>query len=395
MKSADERARQSEVIPSEPWAHWVDDSCRAIVDGGRWRSLRAFDAAGPRGRLLTNKGTPAHEVVSFASNDYLGLTQHPAVKAAAIEATERWGTGSGSARLVVGSRPIHHELETALAAWRTTEAALIFPTGFSANLSVLATFGGPDVRIFSDELNHASIIDGTRLARAEVAIYRHRDLDHLSSLLETARSDSVGRTIIVTDSVFSMDGDLAPLDEIVSLAANYQSLLVVDEAHDLLSPPRDFGACATLRVGTMSKALGSLGGFVAGPQQFIDLLINAARPFIFTTAPTPGDTAAAIAAVRIVSSTEGDKLRATLRSHIEQVAPGHPSPVIPIVIGDEHEAVAASASLLDRGLLVPAIRPPTVPVGTSRLRVALSAAHTAEQIRDLIDGLNQLASSPR
>ena len=370
------------------WTEWVEGRCNDIDQAGQWRSLRRFDAAGPEG-CLEQHGVGAR-VVSFACNDYLGLTQHPAVKAAAVAAIDQWGTGSGAARLVVGSRPVHHDLEDALAAWRGTEAALLFPTGFAANLSALTVFGGPGVRILSDELNHASIIDGTRLARGEVAVYRHADPDHLAALLDEARADGVRRTIITTDTVFSMDGDLAPLDAIGELARRHGALLVLDEAHAVLGPKPDLDGVDALCVGTLSKTFGSLGGFVAGPRRFIDLLVNTARPFIFTTASTPADTAAALAALAIVQSTEGDELRSRLRSHIERVAPGHPSPVIPVVVGDERDAMALSAALLERGLLVPAIRPPTVPAGTSRLRIALSAAHRPAQVDALAVALADL-----
>jgi 8-amino-7-oxononanoate synthase len=375
--------------PSD-WSSWADATAASIEGAGRWRTIRSFDAAGPEGVLIDAEHPEGRSVVSFASNDYLGLTQHPAVRAAAIEAVERWGTGAGSARLVVGSRPVHHDLEQALAEWRRTETALLFPTGFAANLSALTVFGGPGVRILSDELNHASIIDGCRMARAETAVYHHGDAGHLAALLQQAESDGVTRTIVVSDTVFSMDGDVAPLDAIAELAAAHRSLLILDEAHAVLGPFPEFDGLDVLRVGTLSKALGSLGGFVAGPRRFLDLLVNLARPFIFTTGTTPADAAAALAAVRVVCSGEGDALRARLRGHIERIAPGHPSPVIPVVIGDEREAVALSGRLADQGLLVPAIRPPTVPVGTSRLRVALSAAHTSAQIEQLATALAEL-----
>ena len=358
-----------------------------IAEAGRWRTVRSFDAHGPEGVLVDVEHPEGRALVSFASNDYLGLTQHPAVKAAAIEAVERWGTGAGSARLVVGSRPVHHDLEEALAAWRGTEAALVFPTGFAANLSVMAVFGGPGVRILSDELNHASIIDGCRMARAETEVYRHGDADHLADGLARARADGVRRTIVVTDTVFSMDGDVAPLEAIADLARRHGSLLVLDEAHAVLGPDPDLDGLDALRVGTLSKALGSLGGFAAGPRRALDLLVNLARPFIFTTGSTPADSAAALAAVEIVRSAEGDRLRTRLRGHVERLAPGHPSPVIPVLVGDDREAVALADRLADQGLLVPAIRPPTVPVGTSRLRVALSAAHTTAQIELLAEAL--------
>lgn len=367
------------------WREAVEEECALIAAAGQWREVRSFDAAGPSGRLAD--GT---EVVSFASNDYLGLSQHPAVKAAAHDAIERWGTGSGAARLIVGSRPIHHDLEAELASWKDCDAALVFPTGFAANLGVLATFGSPSCRIFSDELNHASIIDGARLARADVSVYRHADMDDLEAQLRD-RGDR--RAIVVSDLVFSMDGDLAPIDALVDICARHDALLVLDEAHAVLGPHLRAGHLDTatiLRVGTLSKTLGSLGGFVAGPQPFIDLLVNAARPFIFTTALSPADAAAALAAVQIVRRDERSTLCAQLREHIELLAPGWPSPIIPVVVGDELDAMNAAAALLQRGVLVPAIRPPTVPPGTSRLRIALSAAHRRSDVERLAALLEQL-----
>jgi 8-amino-7-oxononanoate synthase len=364
------------------WDAWVAGECGAIRAAQRWRELLVFDAAGPVGTLA------GREVVSFASNDYLGLTRHPAVLAAAHDALDRWGTGSGAARLVVGSRPVHRELEAEVAVWRRSEAALLFPTGYAANLGVLTTFGGPGVRICSDERNHASIIDGSRLARADVAVYRHGDVDHLDALLAEAQ-----RAVVVTETVFSMDGDVAPVADLVECCCRRGALLVLDEAHAVLGPDPDLGAVEALRVGTLSKALGAVGGFVAGPRAFVDLLVNRARPFIFTTAPTPADTAAALVALGVVCSPEGDVLRARLRELVARVTAGHPSPIVPIVVGDEQAALAASDVLLARGLLVPAIRPPSVPAGTSRLRVALSAAHTDAQVALLVSALAELTPS--
>jgi 7-keto-8-aminopelargonate synthetase-like enzyme len=289
----------------------------------------------------------------------------------------------------VGARPVHSELEAELAAWKGAPRALLFSTGYQANLAVLSTLAcDPDVVIASDELNHASIIDGARLARGRVAVYRHRDLDHLAALLEDAR-----RAIVVTDAVFSMDGDLAPVDELADLCAATGALLVIDEAHAVLGPPtprRD--DVDVVVVGTLSKTLGSLGGFVAASAALHDLLVNAARPFIFTTATSPADAAAALAALRVVRSEEGSALTARLCAHVEHVAPRHASPIIPVMLGDEERAVAASARLLDLGLLVPAIRPPTVAPGTCRLRVALSAVHTDAEVGRLVDALATLTA---
>jgi 7-keto-8-aminopelargonate synthetase-like enzyme len=264
-----------------------------------------------------------------------------------------------------------------------------FPNGFAANLVVLTTFGGPGVHIYSDALNHASIIDGARLARADVTVYQHADADHVDALLRSGTSD---RAIVVTDTVFSMDGDVAPVDALIDVCARHGALLVLDEAHAVLGPDPDLNVTGleALRVGTQSKTLGALGGFVAGPRQFTDLLVNRARSYIFTTASTPADAAAALAAVGIVESAEGAARRARLRAHVDRVRPGHPSPIVPVVIGDERATLAAAQALLDQGLLVPAIRPPTVAPGTSRLRVALSAAHTDEQVDRLVTALAAL-----
>ncbi len=367
------------------WRAWADDERRAIHAAGRWREPRDFDAAGPEGKLAPD-GRP---VVSYASNDYLGLTQHPAVVAAAHAALDRWGAGSGSARLIVGSRPVHGELESALADWKGTERAVVFPTGFATNLGVLTAFGGPDVLVCSDELNHASIIDGCRLSRARTEVYRHCDLDHLDALLADA---SGSRGIVVTDTVFSMDGDVAPVAELVELCARRGALLVLDEAHAVLGPEADLAVDGldVLRVGTLSKTLGSLGGFVAGTARLTELVVNRARSYIFTTAPTPADAAAALAAVGVLTSPEGGALRARLRANVARLRPEHPSPIVPVVLGDEDVTVAAAAALLEQGILVPAIRPPTVAPGTSRLRVALSASHTPEQVDTLRHALAHL-----
>ncbi len=399
------------------WETRIRAALDRVVDEGRWRAPREFDALGPAGLL---EGGP---VVSFASNDYLGLSAHPAVVAAAQDALSRWGAGSGASRLVTGSRPIHSELERALAEWKGTEAAVCFPTGFAANLGVLSTLGGPGVRILSDELNHASIIDGCRLSRSAVVVYRHRDMGHLEELLADgdaaaadAGADAGGAipNIVVTDSVFSMDGDVAPLADLVTLCRRHNALLVLDEAHAVLGPDlpsasgREGGGGMgdrvrdgmqggmVVRVGTLSKTLGSLGGFVAASRDVVDLIVNRARSYIFSTAPAPADAAAALAALRVLRSAEGSALTDRLAALIDRVAeagfapPGHPSPIIPIVLGSEQAALSASAALLQDGLWVPAIRPPTVPVGTSRLRVTLSSAHSDDHVSRLLHALTLL-----
>jgi 8-amino-7-oxononanoate synthase len=418
--------------PGSPWSSWVDRACEAVAAAGQWRQPRTFDALGPTGRLDPGGGGPEvpgtpSRVVSFASNDYLGLSSHPDVVDAAHRALDRWGAGSGASRLVTGSRPVHDELEAALASWKECERAVLLPTGFAANLSVLSVFGTEGARVFSDGLNHASIIDGCRLARAPVTIYPHGDLGALDAALGAAG----GRSVVVSDTVFSMDGDAADLEGLMRVARRHQALLVLDEAHAVLGPelPPMSGTGGpggrgvdVLRVGTLSKTLGSLGGFVAGPARFIELLVNRARPYIFTTAPTPADAAAALAAVGIVQSTQGALLRARLAGHVSRVATAVDgarvdgarvdgsrvdgsrvdgsrvdgtvpcSPIVPMIIGDESDAVAASGALAAQGLWVPAIRPPTVPPGTSRLRITLSAAHTDDQVDRLVAGLGALTA---
>jgi 8-amino-7-oxononanoate synthase len=385
------------------WDARIRGELARVAEEDRWRAPRTFDALGPAGTL--HDGTAARPVVSFASNDYLGLSSHRRVIAAAHDALDAWGTGSGASRLVTGSRPVHDELERALAEWKGTEAAVCFPTGFAANLGVLCTLGGPGVRVLSDELNHASIIDGCRLSRADLSVYRHRDMDHLAELLASSppspvdRGDAPVLALVVTDSVFSMDGDTAPLDELVALCARHGALLVLDEAHAVLGPHLAIGCDGPIvRVGTLSKTLGSLGGFVAASRDVVDLLVNRARPYIFSTALTPADAAAALAALEVLRSAEGEALLARLVSLIDRVAEagfaprGHASPIIPVVVGSEEAALDASARLLDGGLWVPAIRPPTVRVGTSRLRVTLSSAHSDDDVARLLSALVALPS---
>ena len=358
------------------WNAWIDTETSAIRAAGRWRAPHDLDP----------------NLVNFASNDYLGLTNHPAVIAAAHDALDKYGAGAGSARLIVGSRPVHRELEHALAEWKHVPRAALFPTGFATNLGVLTTFGAPGVLICSDELNHASIIDGCRLARADVAVYRHNDVDHLAHLLHTR---GARRALVVTDTVFSMDGDAIDPSGLFDLCARERALLVVDEAHAVLGPALDDVPADVdlVRVGTCSKTLGALGGFVAGPTKHVELVENVARPYIFTTAPTPADTAAALAALRVLRSAEGDALVARLRTHVQRLRPGHPSPILPYRCGSEVDALAAAAALRERGILVPAIRPPTVAPGTSRLRVTLSAAHTDEQVDALAHALDAVLGS--
>lgn len=368
---------------------WVRDQLDAVRAADRWRATRAFDAAGPTGVV------GGRSVVSFAGNDYLGLSTHPAVRAAARDAIARWGTGATASRLVVGTRPVHDDLEAALADWKGAEAAVVAPSGYAANLAVLTALGGPDCLVVSDELNHASIIDGCRLSRSAVAVARHGDAAHVEELLRTRAQP---RALVVTDSVFSMDGDEAPVADLAEICVDHGAALVLDDAHAVLGPDVPAtGGLLLVRVLTLSKALGSMGGAVVADRDVVDLVVNRARPFIFTTGLSPADAAAGLAAIGVVRSEEGAALLARLRDLVDRVRPGHPSPIVPVVLGEERAALAAADALLERGLLVPAIRPPTVAPGTSRLRIALSAAHTDAHVDALLDALASLwvGSSPR
>jgi 7-keto-8-aminopelargonate synthetase-like enzyme len=278
-------------------------------------------------------------------------------------------------------------LEHALAEWKQAEAALVFSSGFAANYGVISTLSAQGVTVLSDELNHASLIDGCRAGRGEVSVFRHNDLDEVAARLAAAP----GRVMVVTESVFSMDGDLAPLTELSVLCAAHRALLVIDDAHGVLGSPPVVPDATVLWLGTLSKTLASQGGYVAGPAPIVDLIVNRARSFIFSTGLSPADAAAASAALGVFTSDSGSALRRYLAAAVERVAPGHRSPIIPVVLGSEHAALAASRRLLDAGLLVPAIRPPTVPPGTSRLRIALSAAHTSEMIDRLLSGLAEVS----
>jgi 7-keto-8-aminopelargonate synthetase-like enzyme len=268
----------------------------------------------------------------------------------------------------------------------------VFPTGYAANLGVLGavtTAGGRDnTVVFSDELNHASIIDGTRLGRMATDVYPHGDLEELGRRM---RVRSRPHAVVVTDVVFSMDGDVTDVAALSRLCAEQEALLILDVAHDVFEVTEHLDPAAdVLVVGTLSKTLGSLGGYVVGTRTAIDLLLNTARPFIFSTATPPPMAAAAQEALRIVQSSEGTRLRARLRDNIDRLRPGHPSPIIPVIIGSDEDAMRVSAGLLEAGLLVPAIRPPTVPAGTSRLRITLSAQHTRGELDRLKEALDQL-----
>ncbi len=321
-------------------------------------------------------------LLSFSCNDYLGLTQNPALKAAAIAAIERYGVGAGASRLVTGNHPLYAELEARLAAFKGSEAVCVFGSGYLANSGVAqALLGGEDL-ILIDELAHSSLWTGARLSRAEVQPFRHNDVAHAAELLAQNRS-AHRHTLIVTESVFSMDGDRAPLPELAALARKTDAWLMADDAHDLEYGPRPD---VPLRIGTLSKALGSYGGYLAASQPVIELMRNRARTLIYSTGLPPGAVAAAIAALDLIEREPELATRPLAKARAFTRLTNLPeaqSAIVPVVMGEASAALEASRLLEDEGFLVVAIRPPTVPAGTARLRLAFSAAHPDTEIERL------------
>jgi glycine C-acetyltransferase/8-amino-7-oxononanoate synthase len=363
---------------------------KEIREAGLLRRMRKIESAqGPRVQL------DGSEVLLLCSNDYLGLANHPTVAAAAIDAIERWGTGAGASRLVSGNMEPHERLERRLAAFHGTGAALLFGSGYLANTGIVAALARRGQVVFSDELNHASIIDGCRLAGAETFVYRHRDLDHLASGL---REHGERSALIVTDGLFSMDGDVAPLAQLRDLATRSGARLMVDDAHAVgaLGPGgRGTVAEAGLEgqvdvvVGTLGKALGSYGAYACTTPEVRELLVNTARPLIFSTGLAPSCAAAAEAALGVIESRpelvgqlrrNAATLRAALRSEGLPIG-DTASQIVPVLVGDPDRAVAACRRALDAGVFAQAIRPPTVPDGTSRLRLTVMAGHREEELR--------------
>jgi glycine C-acetyltransferase len=374
----------------------------AELDG----ELDRLDAAGLRRRLrLIESGCEPEVVIDgrpvllLCSNNYLGLASHPRLQAAAGEALGRWGCGAGASRLISGHLGIHAQVEARLAAFKGTEAALLFPSGYQANVGTITALIGRGDHVFSDALNHASIIDGCRLSRATVHVYAHLDVAALDAML--ARTPTDTRRLIVTDSVFSMHGDRAPLGDLVRLARSYHSLLMIDEAHatGVLGPHgaglADLEDCVdgvTVHMGTLGKALGGAGAYIAGSRALVELVTNRARSFVYSTGLPPASVAAAGAALDVV--TGEPERRAALARNAARLRDGlhalglHTSGdthIVPVLIGDNARTVAFSEALLARGVLVHPIRPPTVPVGTARLRVTPMATHTDAHIDRALD----------
>ena len=373
-----------------------------IREAGLWRELRRIDS--PQGARVRFAG---RELVNLSSNDYLGLAAHPALIEAAAQALRDFGAGTGASRLICGSLTPHHRLEESLAAFKGTEAALSFSSGYAAAVGTITALLDKDDVIVVDRLVHACCVDAARLSGAKLRVFAHNDLSELESILKWAdqRLQGVGngarkgRVLVVTESVFSMDGDLAPLREIVELKDRFGAWLMLDEAHALglfgeqrrgLADAFELGDRIEIQMGTLGKALGAAGGFVAGSRRLVDLLINRARSFIFSTASAPASAAAAEAGIQLVAGQEGAARNQRLWALVDGlknalIRSGWPpglvrSPIIPLVVGDEGTAVNLAAALREAGYFVPAIRFPTVARGAARLRVTVSASHQLEEL---------------
>ncbi|MBA2434802.1 MAG: 8-amino-7-oxononanoate synthase [Chthoniobacterales bacterium] len=370
------------------------------------RKLREIGTAqGPAVRIV------GRELINFSSNDYLGLAADPILRQAAIAAIAEFGVGAGASRLISGTQSPHVQLESTLAKWKGAPAAICFSSGYAAALGALPALASKQDVVILDKLCHASLIDGTRLSGATLRVFPHNHLGKLESHLEWARREHPdARVVIATESVFSMDGDRAPLQELVELKNRFEATLLIDEAHAVgVIGPHGRGLAAELglegeievQMGTLSKSLGVSGGYICGSRNLIDWLINRARSFIFSTAPPPALAAAATAAIRFLNSEEGDARRKLLWRRIVQfrkllpdggAAFGKPSAaIIPWMVGDERRALDLARALQQENFLVPAIRYPTVAKGAARLRITISAAHSALQIASLGEALGRLA----
>ena len=379
---------------------WIDRELAQLEGDGLLRTL-----AVRRGCQSTQIHLDGRELVNFGSNDYLSLAADPSLIRAAVKEVSQEGFGSGASPLVTGRGRTHQLLEERLAEFEGTEAALVFSSGFAANSGTIAALVSSGHAVFTDRKNHASLLDGCRLSRADVKVYPHGDLGRLENLLRRASGHQ--RRLIVTDSLFSMDGDLAPLAELADLAGRYDAILMIDEAHATgVFGENGRGVAEYLhveehvdvRVGTLSKALGTVGGYVAGSRSLIDWLANRARPYVFSTAGPAAGSAAAMAALDVVREEPHRRRELLARSAQFRKALSDrgfdigtsASQIIPVTVGDSRRAVEFSAKLAGAGLFVPAIRPPTVPKGEACLRVSLTYGHTEEMIGVLLDQLTEL-----
>ena len=374
------------------------DDLGGVSEAGLWRELCPVESPQASRILIAGR-----EFLNFSSNDYLGLAAHSSIGQAAKEAVDRFGVGSGASRLVCGSIDPHHELEKRLADWLNAEAALVFSSGFAAAQGVITSVVGKGDIVVIDKKVHASMVDATRLSGATLRVFHHNDLANLESILQWAKNNG-GRVLIVTESVFSMDGDSPDLSALVDLKERFGAWLMLDEAHAIGC----HGECGSglakclakrieIRLGTLGKAVGAAGGFICGSRRLVDLLINKARSFIFSTAPSPAVSAAAVAGISLIQSREGKVLRDRLWEKVGQLregaaaqgwsVPDSPSAILPLIVGVEAKALEMMGELREAGFFIPAIRYPTVARNEARLRVTVSADHTREDVDALLNAL--------
>lgn len=379
---------------------WADAELDSLREKGLFRSLRDLQSPQEARAVFDGK-----EVINLSSNNYLGLTTHPRLKAAAIEATETWGAGSGSVRTIAGTMDLHEQLERKLADFKHTESALVFQSGFTCNSGIIPVVVEDGDVILSDELNHASIIDGIRLTKAARKIWKHADMDSLEAAL--GQSQDFRRRLVVTDGVFSMDGDVAPLPDIVELAEKYNAMVYVDDAHasgvfgeNGRGTVDHYGLHGRvhIQVGTLSKALGSLGGYYAGPQNLKDLLIHKARPFLFSTSHPPSVTAACMAAIDVLLD-EPDRIERLwdntryFKSGLHDLGlntGSSASPITPVIVGDGRKAMELSDGLFRAGVFAQGIGYPTVPEGKARVRTIVTSEHTRDDLDQALSAFAQV-----
>jgi glycine C-acetyltransferase len=392
--------------PRPQLAH-LTEQLNDLKQRGTYFRLRILD--GEQGPVSIYDG---RSVINLASNNYLGLCEHPKLREAAIAATERYGVGSGAVRTIAGTMKIHMELEEKIAAFKGVEACVVFQSGFTANAGTVSSILGKEDFILSDELNHASIIDGARLSRAKIKVFRHKDVDHCEELLKEIQNEP-GRKLIITDGVFSMDGDIGPVDKLCDLADRYGAIMMVDDAHASGVLGRngrgsvDHFHCTQrvdVQVGTLSKAIGALGGYVCGSRDLIDYLYHRARPFLFSTSHPPSVAATCIAAFDLLEQEPEriERLWSNTRYFKQQLTdagfdvggrstPASETPITPIIVGDGGKTMEFSRALFEAGLMATGIAFPTVPEGKARIRTIMTSEHTREQIDQALDILHTTA----
>ena len=379
---------------------YISNKLEKIRKSGLYRELNTIEGA--QGSRVQIKGK---EYIAFCSNNYFGLANHPEIKKAVKDALKKYGWGSGASRLISGNMELHEALECEISGLKKQDSTIVFSTGYMANIGAICSLVSNGDLAICDRLNHASIIDGCRLSGATFRIYPHRNVKKLENILK--KSTEYPRKLIVTDTVFSMDGDLAPLPDIVEIARKYNAMVMVDEAHGTgvfgkngagVVEHYNLNGEIDIIMGTLSKAIGSLGGFVSGNRDLVDYLRNKARTFMYTTALPPAVCAASIAGIKLIQKNH--TFRDSLWSNVHYLKErlkllnlnviSSESPIMPIVIGDAKKAVDVSRFLFDRGILIPAVRPPTVPDKSSRLRITLMSTHTKEDLDELLNALDSV-----